>query len=247
MQRDAAVVNYKPRVEQMTQQVLAGFLCDWQAASTAFSHWHPAASADGCESAIAGPDHKCDQRRVAPVSRRLVPVSQFLVGFDAGAFYFEPIFNSPHNHTDGQLRKVSFHFRNGGGSSTLCERMTVELCVCVCLCRPAAPHRLGPGRVLPPVSGVQRQSGVQVLQRSGAPGRLPGRSARSPAVVLVSCGSVPGETLKNRCVPDVRLQPGHVESGLHAGQYDLSEGAILPRAGQLRPGASAGYFNWKNI
>lgn len=38
------------------------------------------------------------------------------------------------------------------------------------------------------------------------------------------------------CVADVRLQPGHVESGLHAGQYDLSERAVLPRAGQLRPG-----------
>lgn len=54
VQREAGVVNYRPRVEQMTQQVLAGLPCDWQAASTAFSRSHPAASADGCESAIAG-------------------------------------------------------------------------------------------------------------------------------------------------------------------------------------------------
>lgn len=35
---------------------------------------------------------------------------------------------------------------------------------------------------------------------------------------------------------DVRLQLGHVESGLHVGQYDFSEGALLPRTRQLRPG-----------
>lgn len=32
---------------------------------------------------------------------------------------------------------------------------------------------------------------------------------------------------------DVRLQFGHVESWLHAGQYDLSERALLPWPGQL--------------
>ena len=38
---------------------------------------------------------------------------------------------------------------------------------------------------------------------------------------------------------DVRLQPGHVEFGLHAGQYDLQEGTLLPRPRQLRPGNAA--------
>lgn len=32
---------------------------------------------------------------------------------------------------------------------------------------------------------------------------------------------------------DVRLQPGHVESGLYVSQYDFSERALFPRTGQL--------------
>lgn len=44
---------------------------------------------------------------------------------------------------------------------------------------------------------------------------------------------------------DVRLQSGHVESGLHARQYDFQEGAILPRPGQLRPGERRKTANWQ--
>lgn len=71
----------------MTQQVLARLPPrDWQAASAAFSHPHPATSADGCESASAGlsPNVISSRSRqgtppVVPVSRRLVSrVGEFL-------------------------------------------------------------------------------------------------------------------------------------------------------------------------
>ncbi|CAM9132251.1 unnamed protein product, partial [Bubo scandiacus] len=71
----------------------------------------------------------------------------------------------------------------------------------------AAPHRLGAGGVLPPGPGVQRPRGLAVLQGPGALGGL----------------------------SDVRLQLGHVELRLHAGQHDLPERALLPRPRQLRP------------
>lgn len=38
----------------------------------------------------------------------------------------------------------------------------------------ASSHRLGPGGVLSPLSGVQRQSGISILQRSRAPCWLSG-------------------------------------------------------------------------
>lgn len=55
-----------------------------------------------------------------------------------------------------------------------------KLCVSI-----ATPYRLGSGRVLPPISGVQRQSGVTILQRPGTPGRLPGNTHK-PRTSLLS-------------------------------------------------------------
>lgn len=47
---------------------------------------------------------------------------------------------------------------------------------------PAAPDRLGAGRILPPRPGVQRAGGFAVLQGTGALGRLPGTSRQGPAL-----------------------------------------------------------------
>lgn len=46
-----------------------------------------------------------------------------------------------------------------------------KLCVSI-----ATPYRLGFGRVLPSIPGVQRQSGVPILQRPRTPGGLPGNT-----------------------------------------------------------------------
>lgn len=86
MQHGVGVVNYRPRVQQMTQQVLARPPRDWQAASTALSHSHPATSADGCESASAGLSPNAISNRShqeRPSSARLeatrAPVGEFLL------------------------------------------------------------------------------------------------------------------------------------------------------------------------
>ena len=55
-----------------------------------------------------------------------------------------------------------------------------DLCVSI-----ATPYRLGFGRVLPPIPGVQRQSGVTILQRPRAPGGLPGNThTHTPAHIF---------------------------------------------------------------
>ena len=48
---------------------------------------------------------------------------------------------------------------------------------------PAPPNRLGFGRILPPKPGIQRQSGIQVLQRTWTAGRLPGE----PPTLFYAC------------------------------------------------------------
>lgn len=104
------------------------------------------------------------------------------------------------------------------------------------MCLPATPYRLGSGRVLPPISGVQRQSGVKILQRPGTPGRLPGKHTLSLHTALDSDTRTACTRLQKQrrlCVSDVRLQSRHVEFGLHAGQYDFPERALLPWTRQL--------------
>ena len=53
------------------------------------------------------------------------------------------------------------------------EESSIPFAVCA-----AAPHRLGSGWVLPPRTGVQRQSGLPLLQRTRALGRLSGTSTQ---------------------------------------------------------------------
>ena len=46
------------------------------------------------------------------------------------------------------------------------------------------------------------------------------------------------------CCSDVRLQSGHVELGLHAGQHDLQEGALLSWSRQLWSGRLWVIIQW---
>lgn len=113
-----------------------------------------------------------------------------------------------------------------------------RMCLC-CVCFLATSYRLGFGRVLPPVPGVQRQSGLTILQRPWTPRGLPGNTHTvfSHADNWDVCFVLICSAVWWLCVPDVWLQSRHVEPGLHAGQYDLSERALLPRTRQLRSGA----------
>lgn len=107
---------------------------------------------------------------------------------------------------------------------------------------------MGPGRVLPPKPRVQRESGIQVLQRSWTAGRLPGEFKGNQELVSRQERSIfsyeflrkPRHQLKiftySCSFLDVWLQLGHVEPGLHACQHDLQEGAVLSRSWQLWPG-----------
>ena len=70
----------------------------------------------------------------------------------------------------------------------------------------AAPHRLGFGRVLPPRTGVQRQSGLPLLQRTRASGGLSGTSTpTSQSIDILSHPITAAEHANNLEVSQIQL------------------------------------------